>query len=452
MRSSAEAAWNQRLNLIQVDGAESDEFEARRTVLYSALYHAFLHPNIFSDANGDYLGFDDEVHHVAEGHAQYHNVAGWDQYRSLIRLWAMLTPDETSDVAQSLVNDAQQGDGTLPRWEQTNHDSRGMNGDGGSIIVAEAYAFGARAFDARAALQAAISGQSTLREGDDEYVKLGYVPSEAEGDSTAITLEYSQADAATAQFARALGDDDAYTTMLAHSHNWRNLYNPETGYVQPRQRDGSWATPFDPTSQNGFQEGSAAQYIWLAPEPGELMNLLGGADAMNARLDDFFMRLNEPAESLFAFMGNEVDLQSPWLYCFTGAPDKAQALLSRIESQLYPTGPKGLPGNDDGGALSSFLIFSQLGLYPWLPGTAGFVVGSPAFDTIRVTLPGGVLHIESGDSSQGPYISKLEIDGAATHRPWVPWEQLAHGAVLRFTRSDAPTAWGTDRSDGPPSP
>ncbi len=184
-RAAADAAWNTRLKSIEVQGGTEDE----KRIFYTALYHTFLHPNIFNDVNGQYLGFDGRIHTIAQGHAHYENIAGWDQYRSLIQLRALLAPAGTSDVAQSLVTDAEQGDGHLPRWEQVNVDSHGMNGDDGSVLLAQAYAFGANNFDTRGALNAMTAGQAGIREGLADYLKSGYVPLEASKNSTAITEE-----------------------------------------------------------------------------------------------------------------------------------------------------------------------------------------------------------------------------------------------------------------------
>ena len=160
--STTSAAWNTRLNTIQVQGGSRDE----RTNFYTAMYHVFIHPNVFSDVNGQYLGFDNKVHVLANGQqAQYENIPGWDENRSLTRLRAILAPIEASDLAQSLVNDAQQGDGHLPRWEQANIDSHGMNGDSADIEIADIYAYGGTHFDTAGALTAMIKGQDKIRKG-----------------------------------------------------------------------------------------------------------------------------------------------------------------------------------------------------------------------------------------------------------------------------------------------
>ncbi|HET6281207.1 MAG TPA: GH92 family glycosyl hydrolase [Polyangia bacterium] len=450
MRAAAAAAWNKRLNLIQVDGGTDDQ----KTSLYTALYHVFFHPNVFNDSNGQYIGFDKQVHQVAAGHAQYHNIPGWDEYRTNIRLRAILTQDEASDIAQSLVNDALQGDGRIPRWEQTNADSHGMIGDGGTIIVSEAHVFGARAFDATAALAAAVAGQSKIRENSAEYVSLGYVAQESASDSAAQTLEYSHADAAIAELARGLGDMATYAAYKARGNNWMKLFNPATGYIQPRHRAGGWDATIDPASGAGFNEGSAAQYLWMVTDPHDLVGLLGGPAKMISRLDTYFTKLDEPPTSIYAFMGNEPDFQDPWLYDFVGAPAKTAAVLRRIQDELFTNKPSGMPGNDDAGSTSSWYVFSALGLYPIYPGVAGFVVSGPAFTSMTVRLRSGVLKIVAPNASPTrPYIQALKIDGTPTSSLWIPWDRVARGATLEFDLTDdAATPWGTAAADAPPRP
>jgi predicted alpha-1,2-mannosidase len=450
MKKAAAAAWNQRLNLIQVEGGTDDQ----KTVFYTALYHVFFHPNMFQDSNGEYMGFDKKVHTVAAGHAQYHNVPGWDEYRTNIRLRAVLTQDEASDIAASLVNDAQQGDGHIPRWEQTNADSHGMNGDGGAIIVSEAYAFGARAFDAAAGLSAAVNGQAKIRENSAEYASLGYVAQESAGNSAAQTLEFSTADAAIAQLARGLGDMATYTTYAARGRNWMKLFNPAMGYLQPKHRAGTWDATMDPASDNGFQEGSAAQYLWMGTDPHDTVDLLGGPAKTVARLDTYFTKLDEVPTSTNAFMGNEPDFQDPFIYSFAQAPAKTAGVIRRIQTELWTNTPKGMPGNDDAGSSSAWYVWSALGLYPLYPGVGGFVVSSPAFTSATVRLKGGILKIVAPSAAPAkPFVQGLKVNGTATTSLWIPWAQVAKGATLEFDLTDsAASTWGTGAADAPPRP
>jgi predicted alpha-1,2-mannosidase len=449
---NAAAAWNDDLNSIQVEGGTPNE----TVTFYTALYHVFFHPNIFSDANGQYLGFDGKVHTVAKGHFQYENIPGWDSYRTQIRLLAIIAPSILNDIAQSLVNDAQQGDGSLPRWEQANADSRGMSGDDGDIVLADAYAFGATGFDTSAALQAMINGQSKVREGYTDYVNLGYLPADTlPGLSTASsTLEYANDDFAIAQFAGALGNSTLYNTYLLRSSNWQNLFNATSRFIQPRNTDGSWAQNFEPTSENGFQEGDSAQYSWMVSfDLSGLFSRMGGDSTVVSRLDTFFSKLNDGPASPYSWMGNEPTVEVPWEYDFAQAPSHTQNVVRSIETQLWSNTPGGMPGNDDGGEMASWYVFAVMGLYPEITAVGGFVIGSPLFTSMTVNLSGGhTIQINApGASDAQPYVQSLELNGSPTTSLWLPWATVQNGATLAFALSNSPSSWGSSPQDGPPS-
>jgi len=450
--SAASAAWNARLGSIQVQGGTYNE-----TVdFYTAMYHIFFHPNIFSDVNGQYLGFDGKVHTVAAGHVQYENIAGWDSYRTQIRLLSILEPSVVSDVAQSLVNDAEQNGGSLPRWEQANADSHGMSGDDGDVMIAEAYGFGATNFDAAAALQAMVVGQSQEREGFSQYVQLGYVPADLNpGLSTAsVTLEYANDDFAIAQFANALGNVSAYSTYLARSGSWQKVFDQSSGYVEQRNSDGSWVQGFDPTSEDGFQEGDSAQYTWMVTyDLSGLFSMMGGSPAAVARLDNFFSQLNAGPTSPYAWMGNEPSIEVPWEYDFAQAPSHTQNVVREIETQLWTDSPQGMPGNDDSGEMSSWYIFAAIGIYPEITGVPGFVIGSPLFTSVTLHLQGGQpIQISAPAASDSrPYVQGLEVDGSPTSSLWLPWASVEGGATLNFSLGASQSTWGSATGDTPPS-
>jgi predicted alpha-1,2-mannosidase len=451
----ADAAWNGRLNAIQVRGGSDDE----KTVFYTALYHALIHPSVFSDSNGQYIGFDNQIHQ-ADGFTQYHNFAGWDNYRSEMPLLAIIAP-EVSDMMQSLVNDAQQDpSGGLPRWQHANTNSGGMVGDSQDVVIATSYAFGATNFDAAGALAAMDKGASvpgtrsgghTVREGLTDYLNLGYVSTSTSG-SASRTLEYANDDFAISRFADALGDPGLRDQYLARAQNWRNLFND--GYVVPRNPDGSFIT-FNPASGTGFVESSGAQYVWMVPfNLRGLLDAMGGNDVAVERLDYHFTELNAGPHSLFAFMGNEPELKSPWVYDFAGAPWRTQDVVRRILMELYGNQPGGVPGNDDGGAMGSWVVFSAIGLFPEIPGVAGFVVGSPLFNSITVRLANGcLLEIAAPRASDvNRYVQALFLNGFEHNSPWVPWSMVANGARLHFRLGDTPnTQWGSDPAAAPPS-
>ncbi len=462
--SVAQAArddWENHLGVIQVDGPS----EIDKRVFYTALYHTMFHPNVFDDVNGQYLGFDGAVHTVAPGHHQYENIPGWDQYRSESQLLAFLEPDVMSDVVRSYINDAAQGGGGLPRWEQTNRNSDGMVGDGPPIIIANAYAFGAADFDTASALTAMIknagvpgtlSDGQTVRTNLSEYITNGYIGQDHNGASASYTLEYASSDFALSQYALSLGDTADAQTFLYHAQSWQNLFNPATGYLTPRNSDGTFIT-IDPTSNTGFTEGSQAQYTWLVPfDQRGLFDAMGGNAATVGRLDTFFTRLNDQPNSIYAFMGNEPCEETPWTYDFAGAPWRTQDVVRRIQTELFTTLPDGIPGNDDAGSLSSWYVWSALGLYPDIPGVGGFVIGSPLFSSITVNLEGGqTVQIDAPNAADGnPYVQDMQINGVPNTSLWLPVSVLLNQAAttLTFDLDSKPnTAWGSDPADAPPS-
>ena len=450
--ADAHAAWNGRLNSIQVGGGTPDEMVS----FYTALYHVFFHPNIFSDVNGQYVGFDGLVHTVPSGHMQYENIPGWDSYRTQMRLLAILAPSAVSDIAQSLVNDAQQGDGSIPRWEQANADSHGMSGDDGDVIISDAYAFGATGFDTAGALHAMIAGQPLEREGFTSYVSLGYLPADLSSgvSSASATLEYANDDFAIAQFANALGNSTDYNTYLQRSGNWLNVFNKTSGYVQPRNSDGSWTQGFSPANEAGFQEGDSSQYTWMVTyNLGGLFGQMGGTSAVVSRLDTFFSALNAGPASPYAWMGNEPSVEAPWEYDFAQAPSHTQEVVRSIETQLWSNTPGGMPGNDDGGEMSSWYVFATIGLYPEITATGGFVIGSPLFTSVTMNLAGGhTLQINAqGASDAQPYVQGLTLNGSPTASLWLPWTSVRSGATLDFTLGASPSSWGSGPQDAPPS-
>jgi len=464
VRQQADVAWNRELNRIQVEGGDA----TRKTIFYTALYHTFIHPNVLNDVNGQYTGMDEKVHTVAPGRVQYQNIPGWDQYRSHAPFMAMLTPKETSDVLQSLVNYAQQDasvradGGGLPRWQQVNRNSGGMIGDGAPIIISSAHAFGATNFDTRAALVAMEKNASQpgttsdgfeVRQGLKEYLTLGYVP-----DAVSVTLEYGNADYAIAQFARALGDEQKYSRYLRQSQNWTNLFDPETLMLRPRRADGSWHRQLSQGEvtdmKQTYVEASAEQTLWMVNyNLHELIEKIGGREKAVARLDRFFTELNAGMRSEYSYMGNEPCEGIPWTYNFAGAPANGQKVIRRIQTELFTAKPSGLPGNDDAGSLSSWYVFSALGFYPMIPGVGGLAVSSPEFSQATIHLQNGrtILVIGENATAENCYVQSLKVNGKNWESSWLPWKELANGGTLHFTLGNTPSAWGTKADQLPPA-
>lgn len=454
----ARAAWNTRLAAIQLRaGSETDQRK-----FYTALYHSLLAPTVASDVNGQYLGFDKQLHTVAPGRVQYANFSGWDIYRSQVQLLALLFPDIASDMMQSLVTDARQC-GSLPKWSQNNEETNIMSGDPGALIVASGHAFGATNFDTQAAFASMLhtgsvpnvqcNGHTPLG-GLDSYLSLGYVESR-HWFGASETLEYAIRDFAVAQFARALGDERHARELLGRSAYWQNVLHPQTLTVQPRDATGAWKTPLNEPgegSDGDYIEGNAEQYTWMVPhDPRTLFDRLGGNAAVVARLDRFFTQLNAGLRDPNFYMGNEPNFATPWLYNWAGAPARSQDVVRRIVDEVFTADSGGLPGNDDLGATSSWFVWAALGMYPAIPGVAGFALGSPLFPRATVRLGTGARLEIVGDGAPARYVQRVEVNGVPHVRPWLALEAIRGGGTIRYVLGAEPTAWGSDPTAAPPS-
>ncbi|MFC9324554.1 GH92 family glycosyl hydrolase [Kitasatospora sp. NPDC057015] len=453
VRAAADTAWNAALGRVRVgggdDGGAGEGGESLLRTFYTALYHVFQSPNVSSDVDGDYRGFDGAVHHA--DHPVYQNYSGWDIYRSWAALVALLAPAEASDIARSMVLDGQQG-GLLPKWSQQTNEDFVMNGDPGPIVVASLYAFGARDFDTAAALalmEKSSAGGTTqggpIRGRQASYVRLQYIA----GDPS-DSLEYSASDFAVARFAAALGDTAASAAHLARAQWWRHTYGPESGYVQPRDAAGTWAWPLDPASGSGFTEGNAAQYTWMVPyDYAGLIDAMGGRHTAVQRLDHHFRELNAGQSRPYYYIGNEPEHGVPWAYDFARHPAGAADAVRRA-ARAFTTGPGGLPGNDDLGATSAWYVWAALGMYPVTPGADTLALHGPFFPSVQIHRPGGDIAILA--TGTGRYVQGLRVDGAATTRSHLRYPDLAGGAVLQYSMGEAPgAAWGTGAADVPPS-
>jgi predicted alpha-1,2-mannosidase len=471
VRKAARAAWNDVLGRIRIAGGGA----AERTMFYTALYHSLLYPNTFNDVDGRYIGFDGKLHRVPPGHTQYANFSDWDTYRSLAPLQAWLFPRRASDMAQSLVNDAEQG-GWIPRWPMANGYTGVMNGDNSVPLLVNLYMFGARDFDTATALKYMLKGATSAapaqwgyieRQGIADYQRLGYVPNDKAllghvRKGASQTLEYAIDDFAIGRFAAALGNHDVAATYARRAQNWRNIFDPRTRYLRPRDSHGAFpsgpgfvAPPAGQFGQDGFEEGNAEQYRWFVPQDiAGLVDAMGGRARVIPELDRFFGKLNVGPNLPYQWCGNEIDFAMPWLYDYVGQPWKTQALVRRIQRTLFAPTPSGMPGNDDLGAQSSWYVWSALGLYPVTPGTAVLALSTPLFPAINLRLGNGrTLRIRApGASADTAYIERLRIDDRPWTRTWLPPARVRDGGTLEFTVSTLPdTHWGTGADAAPPS-
>ncbi|WP_405578679.1 GH92 family glycosyl hydrolase [Streptomyces sp. NBC_01190] len=446
VRTAADTAWNSILNRVQVTGGAGTDLKK----FYTALYHVFQSPNISSDVNGDYRGFDNAVHNSTR--PVYQNYSGWDIYRSWAALVALVAPTEAADIANSMVLDGQQG-GLLPKWSQQTNEDFVMTGDPGPIIISSMYAFGVRDFDTASALslmEKASSGGTTqgsaIRGNQSTYTSLHYLNG-APSDS----LEYSASDFAVAQFAKALGNTASYSTHMTRAQWWRNTFSTESGYTQPRNSDGSYAWPLDPASQSNFTEGNASQYTWMVPyDFADLISDMGGRQTAVQRLDHHFTQVNAGQSLPYYYIGNEPEHGVPWAYDFARDPAGTSDAVRKVMSDSYTTGAGGLPGNDDLGATSAWYVWAALGLYPATPGADTLAVNGPSFPSVLIQRTSGNITVNS--SGTGSYVQGLSVNGAATSHTYLRYPDVAAGATLNFSMGATPSAsWGTGAGDVPPS-
>ncbi|GAA3316710.1 hypothetical protein GCM10020219_036520 [Nonomuraea dietziae] len=284
------------------------------------------------------------------------------------------------------------------------------------------------------------------RPGNAAFMREGHVPNDP-----SATLEYGVADFGIAQLASRLGDRATAAEFMRRAQAWQHIYNPGTGWIQPRQGDGAFTSPFDPASPDVYMEGNGAQYHWMVPHnPAGLFTAMGGPREVVPRLDTYFAKLNAGPAEAHAYLGNEVALPSPWLYAWTGQPYKTQALVRRVQQELFKPGPDGLVGNDDLGAMGSWYVWSAMGLFPAIPGRAELLVNTPLFERITIDRPGGDIVVDARGA--GPYIRSLRVNGAATDRAWLPESFATGGGRLDFVRGTSPDRdFGADPEDAPPS-
>ncbi|WP_109487741.1 GH92 family glycosyl hydrolase [Occallatibacter savannae] len=477
VREKAHAAWNEILSRVQIEGGTHDE----QVVFYTALYHTLMGENLYSDADGSYFGMDNKVHRLAPTQkAQYSTFSGWDVYRSQLQLLTLLAPDVAGDIAQSMLNQADQNGGEWDRWTHNAGITHVMNGDPAAPAIADILAFGGKNFDFKAAYQSLLKAATVPTAHDlsnegcevecvgqrpslDKYLKLHYIPVGANAwGPAADTLEDVTADFAISELARRLGDEATQKQFLERAQYWKNIFNPQAtpdgGYIQNRNADGTWPK-FDPASDDGFVEGSAAQYLWMVPfnEKG-LFTLLGGPEKASQRLNAFFYNPDgslavTKAGGLHAELDNEPSIETPWLFDFIGQPWKTQEAVRKVLNTIWTNSPNGMPGNDDLGEMSSWYVWSAMGMYPEIPGRAELVLGSPLFSKVTLHRPSKDIVISAGGAgTNAPYVRGVKVNGQPWSKTWLPESFVEHGGNIDFDLSGTPEkTWGTAAEDAPPS-
>jgi predicted alpha-1,2-mannosidase len=463
VRADAKAQWASALGAIDIDAPEP-----MRRSFYAALYHAFMAPSLFMDSDGRYRGPDNAVHQ-AKGFTNYSTFSLWDTYRALHPLLTLVQPPQrTNDIVNSLLASRRESPyGILPVWAFHGLETWCMIGYHAVPVIADAYMKGIRGYDTKAALDAMVASATYgPYDGLAQYMQLGYVPIDEEGEAASKTLEYAFDDWSIARMAGAMGRKDVAATFEQRAANWKHAFDPQTGFMRARLRNGQFRTPFDPDASGygtDYTEGNAWQYSWYVPQDvAGLAAAHGGTDALLARLDQVFDARVDP--KAFAHMeditgligwyahGNEPSHHVAYLYAYAGQPWRTQARLKQIMDTQYKPTPDGLAGNDDLGQMSAWYVFTALGFYPVTPGSNEYIVGRPFLPRATLNLPNGrrFTIIADGLDDAHAYVGSASLNGHALDRAFLRHEEIMAGGELRFTMQATPNRqWGTHPSRQP---
>lgn len=458
VRLAAEQSWNTALSKIQVEGGKEDD----KIKFYTAIYHALIHPSVFNDINGEYVEMESEKIGKVEDYTRYSIFSLWDTYRILHPFLSLVYPKQQSDMVKSLLGMAKEG-GWLPRWEYAGIESNAMLGDPSLPVICDTWLCGIQDFDIHAAYETMKHNALTpekenyMRPGMDDWLKYGYIPEDAKNmlhqftspnvqyfyenmrnlrivwGSVSTSLEYCIADWNLAQIAKTLGKNADYNQFYNRSMFYKNSFDASTGFMRGKLYNGNWAEPFNPTSNKSdyFVEGTSWNYTFMVPYdiPG-LIELMGGSKKFTDKLDTCF------AKGYFDIT-NEPDLAYPYLYNYIkGEAWKTQLQVRKLINENFRNTPDGLPGNDDCGTLSAWLVFSMMGIYPDCPGNTNYQITAPVFDRITILLdpqyyPGKTFTISTENADENMHlIDAIQLNGKKYEKYTINHQEIIKGGNL----------------------
>ena len=448
LRQAARAAWRNDLSRILVEGGTDDQ----RTVLYTALYHFLIHPNILNDINGEYPAMESNEILTTQGR-RYTVFSLWDTYRNVHQLMTLLFPDRQLDMVRTMI-DMYREHGWLPKWELYGRETLTMEGDPAIPVIVDTWMKGLRDFDLETAYEAmrksatAPGAENLMRPDADDYFNLGYVPLREQYDnSVSHALEYYIADFSLSRLAAALGKKEDAKLFYERSLGYRHYFCQEYGTLRPKLPDGTFYAPFNPEQGAnfepcpGFHEGSAWNYTFYVPHdiPG-LTRLMGGRKAFIDKLQHVFdAGLYDPA--------NEPDIAYPYLFSyFKGEEWRTQKLVKELLAKYFKAAPDGIPGNDDTGTMSAWAIFSMLGFYPDCPGLPEYTLTAPTFDKVTIQLdtryyPQKELVITTvRPTSDANYIKGIKVGGKAYKGFRISHDQWVNAGQVEFILQERPSS------------
>ena len=466
IKTAAKTEWNKQLEVIEVEGGTANE----KTIFYTALYHSLLLPYVSNDVDGKFRSFvtnDSRILPFSErpktngasnpfeiletNSTRYSMFSLWDTYRTLHPLLTLAYPRQQTDIVNTFI-DKYKESGALPLWSSNGIEWGGMVGDPASIVIADTYLKNYTGFDLKTALKAVkdngrspSEGGNNFRRGHDEYARLGYIPEDKKAElgvwgTVSTAMEYSLADFAVAKMAEKMGDKKFAREMMQKSRGPLQLYDPDTMFFRPKLSDGSWMKPFDVYSTAGevpghghlgypgYVEGNAWQYLFFMRHfPNEMSRLMGGKEMFIKRLDECF-------EKDQFVLWNEPDMHYPFIYSgFEGEEWKTQKEVTKALKKHFNTGPGGLPGNDDAGTISAWVVFAMMGIYPDAQGLTDYLVFRPAFDKVTVNLKqGNTLKIINNPHKENEYIKEIFLNGKKVNGFKIDHNKIAGGGTIEI--------------------
>ena len=440
VKENAYNAWNDALSKITVEGGTDDN----KTVFYSALYHALIHPNILQDVNGEYPAMESSDILKTDGN-RYTVFSLWDTYRNVHQLLTLLYPDKQLDMVRSMI-DMYREHGWMPKWELYGRETLTMEGDPSIPVITDTWLRGLRDFDIETAYEAMIKSATSpgkdnlMRPDNDDYMSRGYVPLREQYDnSVSHALEYYIADFALSQLAESLGKKDDAELFYKRSLGYKHYYCKEFGTLRPILPDGSFYSPFDPRQGEnfepcpGFHEGSSWNYTFYVPHDVKgLCKLMGGKKPFIDKLQMVFDEgLYDPA--------NEPDISYAYIFSnFKGEEWRTDKEVKRLLAEYFRNEPDGIPGNDDTGTMSAWAIFNMLGFYPDCPGKASYTLVAPTFDKVVLSLdkrfwPNETITLVTEKESENASTLKyIELDGKRKNGRILTHEELVGSKVITF--------------------
>ena len=449
VRAAAGKMWNDDLSRVMVEGGTNDD----KTIFYTAMYHAFIAPTLYCDANGDFRGHDDKVY-TNNTWKNYSTFSLWDTYRTLHPLFTIIKPQYVSDLVNSMLSIYDQQE-KLPIWPLIGGETDQMPGYSAVPIIADAYLKGFTGFDADRAYRYMVASSVYEKQNGVPYVlEKGYIPCDKVREATSIAMEYAADDWGIALMAKKMGKTEDYQNYLKRGKYYTQYFDKDINFIRPKMNDGSWRTPYDPIqsihSVGDFCEGNGWHYTFFVPQhPEGLIELMGGDAPFISKLDSLFLVEGELGENaspdisgligMYAH-GNEPSHHVTYLYPYAGEQWKTAEKVRYIQDVFYTDQPEGIIGNEDCGQMSAWHIMSALGFYQVNPSNGVFVFGSPLFDKASVHLPEGKTFevVAQNNSKENVYIQSVLLNGKPYNNSYILYDDIVKGGNLTFVMGSTP--------------